>query len=78
MQKHPDADKHVLSLCIPSHLNPHGGTLIFSYIYVGSVHFLGSKILNFNILGGFQKKINLGVWRFCGYFLGVIAKLDYI
>ena len=29
-----------------------GGTPIFSY--VGSGHFLGLKILNFNILGGFQ------------------------
>ena len=32
-----------------------GGTLIFSYIYVGSGHFWGFKILNFNIFGGFQK-----------------------
>ena len=32
-----------------------GGTLIFSYKYVGSGHFLGFKILNFNIFGGCQK-----------------------
>ena len=37
-----------------------GGTLIFSYIYVGWDHFWGFKILNFNIIfflggGGFQK-----------------------
>ena len=32
-----------------------GGTLIFSYIYVGSEHFWGFKIMNFNIFGGFQK-----------------------
>ena len=25
--------------------------------YVGSGHFLGSKILNFNFLGGFQKNL---------------------
>ena len=31
-----------------------GGPLIFSQ-YVGSAHFLGFKILNFNIFGGFQK-----------------------
>ena len=36
-----------------------GGTLIFSYIHrFGS--FLGFKILNFNIFGGFQK-INLSL-----------------
>ena len=29
-----------------------GGSLIF-HTYVGSVHFLGFKILNFNIFGGF-------------------------
>ena len=33
--------------------NPEGGGGYFD-IYVGSGHFLGSKILNFNILGGFQ------------------------
>ena len=32
-----------------------GGTLIFSHIHVGWDHFWGFKILNFNILGGFQK-----------------------
>ena len=31
-----------------------GGTLIFSHIR-SSGHFLGFKILNFNIFGGFQK-----------------------
>ena len=36
--------------------HPRGDTLIFSYIRrLGS--FLGFKILNFNIFGGFQKKI---------------------
>ena len=35
--------------------------------------------MNFLILGGFQKKMNIfGVLRFCGYFLGVISKFDYI
>ena len=32
-----------------------GGTLIFSYIYVGWDHFWRFKILNFNIFWGFQK-----------------------
>ena len=32
-----------------------GGGVRFSYIYVGWDHFRGFKILNFNILGGFQK-----------------------
>ena len=27
--------------------------------------------------GGFRKINFWGVWRFCGYFLGVITKLDY-
>ena len=39
-----------------------GGALIFSHIYVGSDHFFGFKILNFNIFGGFEKN---------EYFLGV-------
>ena len=38
-----------------------GGTLIF-HTYVGSAHFFGFKILNFNIFLGFQKN---------EYFLGV-------
>ena len=39
-----------------------GGTLMLSYLgYVGSGHFFGFKMLNFNILLGFQKKIFLGV-----------------
>ena len=33
-----------------------GGTLKFLY-YVGSGYFFGFKILNFNIFGGFQKKM---------------------
>ena len=30
------------------------------FIYVGLVHFLGFKILNFNIFGGFQKNEYFG------------------
>ena len=42
-----------------------GGTLIF-HTYVGSVHFLGFEILNFNIFWGFQKnEYFFGVLRFC-------------
>ena len=53
-----------------------GGVLWYYYAYVGSGNFLGFKILNFNIFWGFQKnEYFLGVWRFCGYFLGGITKL---
>ena len=55
-----------------------GGTLIFLYIRVGSGHFLGFKILNFNIFGVFRKMNIFCGQRFCGYFFGVITKLDYI
>ena len=34
-----------------------GGVLCYFYTYVGSGHFSGSKILNFNIILGFQKKL---------------------
>ena len=33
-----------------------GGTLKFS-VYIGEADFLGVKILNFRILGGFQKNL---------------------
>ena len=47
-----------------------GITLIFSCI---------RRLLNFNIFVGFQKnKYFFGVWRFWGYFSGVITKLDYV
>ena len=41
-----------------------GGALIVSYniLYVGSAHFWGFKILNFNILWGFQK--NEYIWGY--------------
>ena len=46
-----------------------GGTLIFSYIRrLGS--FFWFKILNFNILWGFQKTNIFEAWRFCVYFGG--------
>ena len=52
-----------------------GGTPIFSY--VGSGHFLGLKILNFNILGGFSEFFFLGgggVYEdFVDIFCGVIT-----
>ena len=35
--------------------NPRGGGGVYFDTYVGSGHFLGSKILNFNILGFFRK-----------------------
>ena len=54
------------------------GSLIF-HTYVGSSHFLGFKIFSFNIFFGFSKKlVFFGEQGFCGYFWGVITKLDYI
>ena len=57
-----------------------GGTPIFSY--VGSGHFLGLKILNFNILGGFSEFFFFrggGVYEdFVDIFLWDSHKLDYI
>ena len=48
-----------------------GGGYSGIFVYTKAlVIFLGLKILNFIIFGGFQKKIFLGVQRFCGYFLG--------
>ena len=56
---------------------PQGGTLIFSYIRrLGS--FFGFRIVNFNIFGGFQKNDYFLGMKICGYFFGVITKLDYI
>ena len=55
--------------------NPRGGGRILTHMQAQP--FLGSKILNFYILGGFQKKIIfLGYEYFLGYFFGVITKLD--
>ena len=50
----------------------------YFHTYEGSGHFLGFKILNFNIFGGFRKMNILGVWRFYGCFWGGITKLDYV
>ena len=55
-------------------LNPPGGGGVLSYFhtYVGSGHYWGFKILNFNFFlgggggGGSEKWIFLAVWRFCG------------
>ena len=58
--------------------NP-GGVLWYFHTYVGSVHFFGFKILNFDIFWGFQKnKYFLGYENFVDNFFGVITKLDYI
>ena len=54
-----------------------GGVLCYFHTYVGSDHFFGVKFLNFNIFGDFQKnEYFLGYENFCGYFVGVIPKLD--
>ena len=59
--------------------NEGGGVLWYFHTYIGSGHFWGLKILNLNIFRGFQKsEYFLGVWRFCGKFLGIIKKLNYI
>ena len=56
--------------------DPSGDTLIFSYIR-RLWPFLGFKILNFNILGDFQKKMNIfGGMKILWIFLGVITQLD--
>ena len=54
--------------------NPGGG---YFDTYVGSGHFWGSKILNFNISGFFFRKINiLSGMNILWIFFGVITKLD--
>ena len=58
------------------------GILRYFHTYVGSGHFWGFEILNFNVFffvvfcffcgggGGGSKNEYFWVWRFCGYFLG--------
>ena len=61
--------------------NEGGGGWVLWYFHtcIGFGHFWGLKILNLTIFGGFRKnEYFLGVWRFCGYFLGIITKLNYI
>ena len=44
--------------------------------YVGSGHFGGLNILNFNIFGGFQKKMNIfGVMKILWIFLGESSQI---
>ena len=48
-----------------------GGVLLYFHSYVGSVHFFGFQILNFDIFGGFQKyKYFFGYENFVDIFLG--------
>ena len=48
-----------------------GGVLWYFHAYVGSDHFWGVKILNFNIFWGFQKnKYFFGCEDFVNIFLG--------
>ena len=48
-----------------------GGVLCYFHTYVGSAHFFGLKILNFNIFGGFQKnEYFLGYEDFVDIFWG--------
>ena len=53
-----------------------GGTLIFSYIRWPGL-FLGFKILNFNIFGGFRKLNIFWGMKILWIFFGIITKLDY-
>ena len=52
--------------------------LRYFHTYVGSGHFWGFEILNFNIFGGFQKKNIFGGMKILWIFFGVITKLDNI
>ena len=55
-----------------------GGTLIFSDIRRLASFFLVQNF-EFQYFWGFsEKRIFFWVCRFCGYFFGVITKLDYI
>ena len=51
---------------------------IYFHTYVGLGHFLGFKILNFNILGGFQKNNIFWGMKTLWIFFGITTKLDYI
>ena len=65
----------------PMRLEPglRGGVLQYFDTFVGLGHFLGFRILNFNIFWGFQKKVLFfGYEDFVDIFWGVITKLDYI
>ena len=54
----------------PSELDPRG-VLWYFHTYVGSVHFLGVKFLNFNIFWGFHKNLYfLRYEHFVDIFLG--------
>ena len=52
------------------------GTLIFSHIRKLGL-FLGGQNSEFQIFGLSENKYFLGVWRFCGYFWGVITKFSW-
>ena len=55
-----------------------GGNLVFSSIR-RLWSFFGVQNFEFHYFGGLSEKlIFLGIQGFCGYFLGVITKLDYI
>ena len=54
-----------------------GGTLIISYILrLGS--FISVQNFEFQYFWDFQKNKYFWVCRFCGYFWGVITKMDFI
>ena len=55
-----------------------GGVLKYFHTYVGSGHFWGFKILNFNIILGFQKNEYFWGVMILWIFLGVITNLGYI
>ena len=63
------------SVCPPGVCVGGGGTLIFSYILWPGL-FLGFKILNFNIFGGFRK-LNIFWYEDFADIFWIITKLDY-
>ena len=75
---------HCLIAFIPAYwspicLSPRGRVLWYFHTYVGSGHFLGVQNYESQYFWGFSDNlIFFGVWRFLGYFFGVITKLNYI
>ena len=69
-----DVAKFVVCCSRDWHFKPggRGGVLLYFHIYLGLGYFLGFKILNFNILGVFPKKMNIfgGFEDFVDIFLG--------
>ena len=68
----PHGNVHLMSVSFPGVV-----VLWYFHTYVGSGHFFGLKILNFNIFGGFQKNEYIFWYENFVEIFGVITKLDY-